>query len=600
MIEAFIVNRIEISSKSLRVVITHSKSTLESHEEVLITFDNFKVNLFGFKSNDINQITKSPIIYNQTDLLQDIKFLEHTRYKMEIEHETLSNLLIMPKINNKSQSPIAGEIVNKDDFSFAFLNWKSYVGIDSISIYSNEIPLVSLPIEVRAAKLNYISDYKFMVDEITSNSSEIIWSDKSLSSLTFNKKESDFSYNLLEDYFFIKAAMEKEFIPSYWNEILQNPKTTLAREYRKVGIGNVSNFNERTVMSIISNPNNLIRTDIGSSHIPSLRGMLPQELENNKQILTFDTIENRFLKYWLHQLMSILNEIIRTSDENTLMFIDSKRMYSEIAQMLSHPMFYDVKLEPYIETGNLTLRRVSGYNGMFKLYQDFQIKGTLEWDSLYDMLFNKQVKPVYDIYELWVLTELIKVLKALATGSVIIVPGKGKRLFEKVSVTYHSYVIELHYQKVIKPLNSNSILTSYSLRMDPDFLITIIRNKKILGTIAFDAKYKYKSLSDFLNSDKEDELETEEENEIRKAKRVDLLTMHAYKDAIRGVVGSYVILPSHEEGIELWREMKNIVPSIGAFPLYPSTKNNRILNIQRENLKNFIKRFINNLNRKST
>ncbi|WP_066066172.1 DUF2357 domain-containing protein [Neobacillus soli] len=600
MDEALIVNKLELSSNSLKVTITHSGSNLASLEEVLINYDNIDVKLFGFKSNDMNLLTKAPIIYNHSDLLQDIKFLEHTRYKMEIDHGTCSDLIIMPKTTNYSQSPISGEIVNKDNFSFVFLNWKSNVGIDSISIYSNEDPIVILPVEIRAAKLSYFSDYKYMVDEIIAKSSNILWSDKSISSLP-NKKETDISNNLLEDYFFIKAAMEKEYIPDFWNVILQNPKTALDREYRKVSIGNVSNFNNRTIMSIIQNPQNLVRANIGAARIPALRGMLPQEVEDNKQILTYDTSENRFLKFWLNYLLSILNEIIRISDENTLMFIDSKRMYSEIAQMLSHPMFHDVVLEPYIETGNLTLRRVQGYNGMFKLYQDFQAKGALEWDSLYEMLFNKQVKPVYDIYEIWVFIELINIIKSLSLSPPQIVFGKGKRFFEKISVPYHSYIIELNYQKVIKHVKGKKSLTSYSMRMDPDFLVNVFRNKQLLGSIAFDAKYKFKSLNDILVvGEEDDDLENEEEKEVRKAKRVDLLTMHAYKDAIRGVLGSYVVLPSQEKDIELWSENAQIVPSVGAFPLYPSNTVDSSLDVQRENIKNFIKKFINNLNRKST
>lgn len=598
MTEAFIVNRLEIFSSSLKVIITHSKNKVKTIEEILVTYNNFKVKLFGFKSNDVNEITNSPIVYNRTNLLQDIKFLEYTKYAMEIEHGDFSNLIIMPKMTHRSQTALVGDLVSKDRFTLAFLNWKSYVGVDSISIFSGNDTIISLPIEIRAAKLTYISDYKYMVDEIVNYSSTIVWSDKSLSSLP-NKKEIISSNNLLEDFFFIKAAMERDYIPSFWNEILQNPKTALSREYKKVGLANVSNFNDRTIMSIIQNSQNFVKTNIESAHVPSLRGMLPQEVEDNKYFLTFDTNENRFLKFWLNQLLNILNEIIRISEYNTVMFIDSKRMYSEISLILSHPMFHDVLLEPYIETGNLTLRRVPGYNGMFKLYQDFQAKSSLEWNSLYELLFDKQVRPIYDIYEIWVFIELIKTIKNLSQSSPTIVLGKGKKFFEKISFNYHSYIIELNYQKVINHLKSNKTLTSYSLRMDPDFLINIFHKQKLLGSIAFDAKYKYKSLNDIFILENDEE-ETEDKIEMRKAKRVDLLTMHAYKDAIRGVVGSYVILPSHEKNIELWSETSQIVPSVGAFPLYPSSKNDSSLGTQRKNIENFIKKFINSLNRKST
>jgi predicted component of viral defense system (DUF524 family) len=93
----------------------------------------------------------------------------------------------------------------------------------------------------------------------------------------------------------------------------------------------------------------------------------------------------------------------------------------------------------------------------------------------------------------------------------------------------------------------------------------------------FDAKYKVANVGDLFGPD----IQTAEHPALR-YKREDLMTMHAYKDAVRRSTGAYVLYPGTEQ--KTFSEFQSVVPGIGAFPLCPTAEGAR----GREALRNFI------------
>ena len=91
--------------------------------------------------------------------------------------------------------------------------------------------------------------------------------------------------------------------------------------------------------------------------------------------------------------------------------------------------------------------------------------------------------------------------------------------------------------------------------------------------VHFDAKYKIERAEQIFTdttSGSESDDPTEREPAGR-AKREDLLKMHAYRDAIRQSAGSYVLYPGPaNEHVQRFRRFNEILPGIGAFALSPS------------------------------
>ncbi|WML43142.1 DUF2357 domain-containing protein [Neobacillus sp. PS3-40] len=600
MEEFYLVNKVVVVNSCLKITIESSKQfEYTAMETITINKGSHKIILDCEKCLDKSLYSQSPIIYSTESLMEDLKFLENNTYTIEVEHDNLSNLTLLPRLHNFSASPLQGKVRYLNNLAYAKINWESFVGKDSIGIFWNFEDALNLPIEIRAAKIDYLSDYKTMIDNINNICSDVLWSSKSTISLnvenTFDSEKS-----MLSKFFFIRAAFSDLKLLSSFEEIVNAPITKLQETFKEVTIGEVSSFDHRTIISMLNSPY-WIETDPSASLLSVSQNSLPLILNEYHTHLSYDTTENRFIKYLLEEVSLILNELIVQYTKKTIVGLESFRLLSIVNEMLSHYILQEVKSIPYVETGNLAIRRVPGYSDFYTFFEQLLMSESLQWDEFFNILFHKQVKPIYDLYEAWVLTELLEILKSMSTGGFNVEFGSGKRFIKRISTEFYSFNLELLYQHKLQHSKNDDPLSSYSMRMDPDFLLNIYKGDNLLGSVVFDAKYKLNKLNELFTYSKDDLDDTNLGNltDARIAKRVDLMTMHAYKDAIRVVKGSYVILPSVEQSIELWRERKDIVPSIGAIPLYPSS-NSEFKDKQRDTFTRFIKKLITHYKRKST
>ncbi|CAN7532932.1 DUF2357 domain-containing protein [Rossellomorea sp. LjRoot5] len=597
MKDFYLVNKVEILNPNFKLTIEPSKPL----DLINLTIETYEINnnyliLHCEKCNDIKLYHKSPIVFSREPLLEDLKFLENSLYTIEIEHDNLENLVLQPRLHMSSSSPSKSKTKYLEKLAYTRVNWESYVGKDHISVFWKLEDSFNLPVEIRAAKIDYLLDFKTMVNNINTVCSTIIWSNKTNSSLN-TQNTLYYEKNLLSKFFFIRSALSEENLPSSFYLIRNAPITKLEDHKKNVTIGEVSSFDYRTVSSIIDSPY-WVATDTSADYLSTSSNNLPYIINEHSSKLSYDTTENRFIKYLLDEIHFILSELIVQYSKQTFVGLESFRLLSIVEKMISNSFLNEVKSTPYIETGNLALRRVPGYSDFFIFYEQLLMSETLEWDEFIDLLFHKQIKPIYDIYEAWVLTEFLEAFKGISTGGFDVEFGNGKRFIKRITTQFHSLNLEVLYQHTIKHSKKNIPLSSYSMRMDPDFILNIYKADKLLGSVVFDAKYKLNNIGDIFDfpDDGLDEPNAGITTQERLAKRVDLMTMHAYKDSIRGVQGSYVILPSIEKNLEFWSENKNIVPSIGAIPLYPST-NTIFRQLQRDTFTRFLKKLITHYNR---
>jgi hypothetical protein len=90
--------------------------------------------------------------------------------------------------------------------------------------------------------------------------------------------------------------------------------------------------------------------------------------------------------------------------------------------------------------------------------------------------------------------------------------------------------------------------------------------------VHFDAKYRVERPREQFDSTTEEQesaaAEAEASERLSGSKREDLLKMHAYRDAIRGSAGAYVLFPGDDGGAP-FREFSELLPGVGAFALRP-------------------------------
>jgi hypothetical protein len=95
--------------------------------------------------------------------------------------------------------------------------------------------------------------------------------------------------------------------------------------------------------------------------------------------------------------------------------------------------------------------------------------------------------------------------------------------------------------------------------------------EELITHIHFDAKYKVEHIADIIGAG--EDLDTEKQDQRKGTfKRIDLLKMHSYKDAIRRTAGSYVLYPGTDSPYTKIG-FHEIIPGLGAFAVRPSKSN---------------------------
>lgn len=591
MKRSFIIYQLLLIYQSFSVILMpEHQGKIDNVEELKINIDGVDIILKGIFCAEELKIKQFPLIYSPDELIEDIQGLENSIYYIEVKVFDEGEVSIVNKLHSNSISPLKEiQTLDKKIIKGRF-NWKSYVGKDNIIITMHGERAISLPIEIRSRKIDYLTDYKNMVNCITEKLADIIWSNTSPTTLkmvkTFDKEPS-----LLEKFFYIRQAMTLNYIPSFWQLIASNPTFTQKYNRKDVGLGEVTDIDFQAIVSIVSRPEYLRECNIRMYNLPNLDNRLPEVVNIGHKRLMFDTPENRFLLYWFKEIQDLLEEILSTYDNKSLVHICAQEMMSQVKEILEHNMFNEVTEIGYFDNSNLGVQRLPGYSGVFEIYQNYNKCGQLFWDDYWNLLYDFEAKPVYDIYEIWVLFQLIDILKEISTGDIQYdITEEGSKI-RGVSVPFETNTVKLTYQKKCASSASLEMLTSYSIQMIPDYTISIWNGSDFLGGITLDAKYKYDVIREQSNRlDNECDIENLSGGSEgrREAKKIDLDKMHCYKDAIRGIFGAYVIFPGKEVQGQIYCEQYTALPSIGAFPLYPSNDNLDMINKQRKELKDFL------------
>lgn len=159
----------------------------------------------------------------------------------------------------------------------------------------------------------------------------------------------------------------------------------------------------------------------------------------------------------------------------------------------------------------------------------------------------------------------------------------GKELIIKGSTDFPSrnLSIRFSYNRTFKggnrytDRNAGSITTTlcpdYTLSIWPaSFTETEAESEEVIVHIHFDAKYKIENITNqYTVSENPEDLDAIEAEERKGTfKNVDVLKMHAYKDAIRRTGGAYILYPGSVE--KRFDGFHEVLPGLGAFTINPS------------------------------
>lgn len=519
-----------------------------------------------------------------------------------------------------------------------------YVGTLTLEIVEKtklEDIIDSVDIEILASKLDFLEDiqvldvdyrknYKLMLEDIASKCAELLMQINSPVSQNF---EPDFEHEnetIYQRFAFVKSLIASDDFNDAVNRILYSPATKWKQILEPVDIRKIRRFSNSTVRQITS-ANRQFEFEL-SDQIHSV----PSRILNSKNTETFDTPENRFIKFALNRFSKFCSDC-----ETRFLELNYSKAAAEatvvintLQNHLDAPFFKEITSPSSLQLNSPLLQRKSGYREVLNAWMLYDLAAKLIWQGgdkvyragkrdiavlyeywlffqLYDLLINKfefseiihgktSIRHLIDSENISHLTEETKDGLGLKLKS-----GTETSLLGKTSSETRQLKVRFSYNRTFSGNTSyekgktdwTSKQGSWTKPLRPDYTLSFwpsdleeedAEREDVIVHIHFDAKYKVRhfqilseaKLETDENGELIDSLEKEKKEERRGVyKNADLLKMHAYKDAIRRTSGAYVLYPGEgnmaHTNIE-FQGYHEIIPGLGAFAVRPVAGDNGI------------------------
>jgi predicted component of viral defense system (DUF524 family) len=465
-----------------------------------------------------------------------------------------------------------------------------FTGTLPISVVGNDILLGNLEVEVRARKLSYRSEYRWMLRDIANQVTELVMDRFAVSGLTYTHDSARDAVTLYERFAFLRELMMGEAFQSALAQVLHRPHVAWEESHELIRPG--------ASIKADSNIQRQLASKAGS-RMPWTNGpisSLPMRLDRRRTDATHDTPPNRFVKFALEHWRDVvlgINEGLRRMKDSPVKargLRETSQLTEQLDALLHHDLFDDVGVLSRFPSDDQVLQRREGYREIFRAYLEFELAARLSWQASESEYFAGQ-RDVATLYEHWVfiqvanavarlvgqsfdLRPLVELSKdglnlVLRAGSETVVKGCVERVGRQLQV-------ELCFNRTFRGGESGS----WTRPMRPDFALVIspadaetTRFEPVV--LLFDAKYRVQLADELFGSSDETIgdglLQTDRRKDV---KRDDLIKMHAYRDAIRRAAGAFVLYPGTDDSSkrEFFPEYHELLPGLGAFILRPTAQ----------------------------
>ena len=482
------------------------------------------------------------------------------------------------------------------------------VGYGRLYLDGAETPECSLGVEVASEVISYKKDYHDLLAQLTEDIADLQMQCSSCVQGLVKVDQRATAKNDVQRLFFLLGLVGNCSFDAAIRQIVERPQTQLVEIETESDIRRASRIGRNELRQFASSRR---RTGIA----PELKGVLsgldsvPEKLVSTRRIESADTLENRFVKYALGVFLDKLQEFRtrlrekRKDDSALTVEVDLEAAIKMLTRWTGHEFFKGVGPLLRMPTASVVLQRREGYRDVLKKWLQLQAGTKLVWEHGED-IYGASQRKMSALYEYWCFFRLLKIVgtlfkvkteeiakKMIGVGtdglSLKLKEGKAITLdgtFDsgRMGARFRRLAVEFSYNRTFSAVGRKM---SWTLPMRPDYTLAFrplgldpevaIKND-LVTYVHFDAKYKAKDLEASLSrigkediEEQSDEVGNDEDLAIRKdVKRVDILKMHAYRDAIKRTGGAYVLYPGTEQKID--REGGEILPGLGAFTLSPS------------------------------
>ena len=522
------------------------------------------VRVFDVREEKLTEHTNVPPLFFENGVYQ-LVVTPKSHDSLEFEHEHPALRKAVSKVGKHPHQLLMGN-----------LSFTNEVGYTTFSILSEGKKQLDVTLEVFPSKLSYKEDYQQLLEEVNEEVYNLAYhfvKKTYLGATTTQTADPSWAefYRLVMKYFqqFTKAVTQVE----------KQPHHQLKKEHRLVRGDQLKRQDTVGLKYLRKRPGLFVESPHG---IPiHEKKMMPTKGINVQKEPTYDTLENRFVKWMMVRLSHKLNSLKRKLEErkpfdqqnpNQDKIKVVEEMESSIQRKLASPFWRTIgKLDRSVMS--LVLQMAPGYREAYQAYLTLS-RGLV----LHGELARMSVKDVATLYEYWTFLKLGQILASkykMISQDIIKVNREGlfvtlnqsksaKRVFRH---PHTNEKITLHFQK-----HSGTLPT---VRQKPDSMLSIEKvGKDHTYEYVFDAKYRvdFAAEGSYYGRTYHSPGPLEE----------DINTMHRYRDAIvennasayeRNTFGAYVLFPwgeEHEyEKHAFYQSIQKV--NIGGFPFLPQS-----------------------------
>lgn len=539
-----------------------------------------------------------------------IQLLEGCEYEYSIASKgfSLSNA-------NRLKNIVWPNRINKSTLSTGRIRTGQYVGtLELVLLDHDNQSIAKLPVEIRSLKVDYIEEYRSMLEDIAEKSSDLLLNIRSPVAGNIIPDPGKNSETVAQRFAFLKSLLGGRHFLDSLNRITVMPHHQLQKvSYRR----NITSKFKGSASTLRNMAKGTQRIKVPSNlPLHSKLKTLPQTISDTRKHVTLDTPENRFVKFALRSFLAFIFSMKqRLSDlkepSDSILNSEISVLEDQLETILSRQFFRGISEPDLLPLGSPVLQRKGGYRELLRAWLHFDTASKLTWDGGLDV-YQAGRKDVAVLYEYWVFFKLLEIvtnvfaLKSsfskdliekstdgfglkLKRGKHLAVKGYYSSAGRKLDIKFSYNRSFTNIQKIIDPtdgcIKSFPASGSWTKQMKPDYTLSLwpsgiseqqAERTELIVHLHFDAKYRIDNLVQlFGDSDDENQSSATEElvlsnsgHQSAGVKRDDLLKMHAYKDAIRRTAGAYVLYPGEE--VVNWNGYHELLPGLGAFPLKPA------------------------------
>nr|WP_236599305.1 DUF2357 domain-containing protein [Ramlibacter monticola] len=463
-------------------------------------------------------------------------------------------------------------------------------GTVDASLFVRGEPLAAFSFEVRSKKIDYKSEYRWMLRDVAEHMTELVMQRFAASRMAFEVDERRDAATLYEQFEFLRAALQGDRLRQAFARIALTPHVSweIASELVPASRGVRPTSDSWKQLARGGG----LRVPIG--HLAGLSSV-PEKIISTRTEQTLDTIPNRFILYALEHWQGLLwrlADALATKGDNVVI-LRARREVRDVAEHLSElldaPLFRGVgRLEQFPST-NQVLQKREGYRDFYRTFIEVELAAMLTWHKR-DARYRAGQRDVAELYEFWAFLQIAEIVGDLIGKPFLLAPllkaspdglainlrsGQESVLHGELARDGRWLHIALHFNRTFN--SSSPERPSWTRPMRPDITLSITRSDSFTPDpepthIHFDAKYRVQALEQIFgaSTDVDAEAATTTGSSTGSVRREDLLKMHAYRDAIRRTAGAYVLYPGSGGESREFREYHELLPGLGAFVLRPT------------------------------